>query len=211
MEYGKDHGPIDGKVREAQDRFIAVWGQMAGAWGISRTMAEVHALLYITGSALNTDEIMERLEISRGNASMSLRALLDWGIAQRAHRKGDRKEYFTSEQDVWALFRAIVRERIKREVDPLLASLHEIRDMTPDKAARTTKAGDVGDAESVAAHNERLDAMLDFLTTLEKLGQRFVSPAGRGLQAAATLLTKLPDFSGGSERSARDSEMGGRD
>ncbi len=115
---------------EAQDRFIAVWGQMAGAWGISRTMAEVHALLYITGEPLCTDDIMDRLEISRGNASMSLRALLDWGIVERAHKRGDRKEYFEAEQDVWALFRAIVRERITREVDPLLASMHEIRDMT---------------------------------------------------------------------------------
>ena len=116
-----------GALTEAQDRFIAVWGQMAGAWGISRTMAEVHALLYITGEAMCTDDIMERLEISRGNASMSLRALLDWGIVERAHKRGDRKEYFGAEQDVWAMFRAIVRERITREVDPLLASMHEIR------------------------------------------------------------------------------------
>ncbi len=74
-------------IREAQDRFIAAWGQMAGAWGISRTMAEVHALLYITGESLNTDEVMDRLQISRGNASMSLRSLLDWGIVERAHRR----------------------------------------------------------------------------------------------------------------------------
>src|ERR1051326_7423062 len=107
------------ELRQAQDRFIAVWGQMAGAWGISRTMAEVHALLYITGEPLCTDDIMERLEISRGNASMSLRALLDWGIVERAHKRGDRKEYFEAEQDVWALFRAIVRERITREVDQI--------------------------------------------------------------------------------------------
>ena len=93
-------------LKEAQDRFIAIWGQMAGAWGISRTMAEVHALLFITGESLCTDDVMDRLEISRGNASMSLRALLDWGIVERAHRRGDRKEYFRAEQDVWSLFRA---------------------------------------------------------------------------------------------------------
>ncbi|MFN5945076.1 MAG: GbsR/MarR family transcriptional regulator, partial [Phycisphaerae bacterium] len=120
----------DAGLRDAQDRFVAVWGQMAGAWGISRTMAEVHALLYVTGEALCTDDIMERLQISRGNASMSLRALLDWNIVSRVTKRGDRKEYFEAEQDVWTLFRAIVRERMNREVDPLLASLYEIRDMT---------------------------------------------------------------------------------
>ena len=189
-------------LRDAQDRFVAVWGQMAGAWGISRTMAEVHALLYITGGALCTDDIMERLDISRGNASMSLRALLDWGIVERAHKRGDRKEYFQSEQDVWAMFRAIVRERIKREVDPLLASLYEIRDMSVAPAASSPAVNpDPAElAASVATHTQRVDAMLDFLRTLESLGQRFVSPAGRGLQIAATLLASAPNTS----RDSRD-------
>jgi HTH-type transcriptional regulator, glycine betaine synthesis regulator len=194
---------------EAQDRFIAVWGQMAGAWGISRTMAEVHALLYITGEPLCTDDIMDRLEISRGNASMSLRALLDWGIVERAHKRGDRKEYFEAEQDVWALFRAIVRERITREVDPLLASMHEIRDMTGPLERGKGRKTEGAKAEpltedqrkAVHDHNQRLDDMLDFFQTLERLGQRFVSPAGRGLQVAATLLNKLHEVTGSGGRS----------
>ena len=175
-------------LREAQDRFIAVWGQMGSAWGISRTMAEVHALLFICGQPLCTDEVMERLQISRGNASMSLRALQDWGIVVRAHKRGDRKEYYTAEQDVWALFRAIVRERIKREVDPLLASLYEIRDLT---AGITPDAGPATEMKALtSAHNKRLDEMLDFFRTVESLSQRFVSPAGRGLQIAASLLRR---------------------
>lgn len=182
-------GPKPDALREAQDRFIAVWGQMAGAWGISRTMAEVHALLYISAQGLCTDDIMERLSISRGNASMSLRSLLDWGIVERAHRRGDRKEYFTAEQDVWAMFRAIVRQRIKREVDPLLASLYEIRDMTGPRA----EGRDGGEAEAVAAHNERLEAMLEFFGTVEQLSSRFAGPSGRGLQAAAIALNKAGD------------------
>jgi DNA-binding transcriptional regulator GbsR (MarR family) len=190
---------------EAQDRFIAVWGQMAGAWGISRTMAEVHALLYISGEPMCTDDIMERLEISRGNASMSLRALLDWGIVERAHKRGDRKEYFEAEQDVWALFRAIVRERITREVDPLLASLHEIRDITGPlerTGGRKAEARIELSAEqrkAVHEHNQRLDDMLEFFQVLERLGQRFVSPAGRGLQVAATLLNRLHEVASGEE------------
>lgn len=167
--------------QEDIDRFIEAWGRMGSVWGISRTMAEVHALLYITGEALCTDDIMERLEISRGNASMSLRALLDWGIITRAHRRGDRKEYFVAEQDVWAIFRAITRERMKREIDPLLVSLHEIRDHTRENGEKP---------ESGLDH--RLDAMIGFFETATGLAERFIGPSGPGLRMAATLLS-VPD------------------
>lgn len=175
---------------DAQDRFVAVWGQMATAWGISRTMAEVHALLFITGQPMNTDEVMERLQISRGNASMSIRALLDWGVVQRTHKRGDRKEYFMAQQDVWDMFRAIVRERMKREIDPLLASLYEIRDLTGVEAVKG-KTPAAEDKQAVLEHNKRLDAMLEFFQVLDKISQRFVSPSGRGLQVAATVLNKI--------------------
>jgi DNA-binding transcriptional regulator GbsR (MarR family) len=208
-------------LRDAEDRFIATWGQMAGAWGISRTMAEVHALLYVTGESLCTDDIMDRLQISRGNASMSLRALVDWNIISRVTKRGDRKEYFQAEQDVWAMFRAIVRERISREIDPLLASLHEIRDITAraakelpakelaakemvkDLAAKelASKPGERRDdktpsvATRLQEHNDRIDSMVEFFDTAASLGQRFVSPSGKGLRLAASILNKLPDVS----------------
>lgn len=182
------------QLRAAQDKFVAAWGQMGSAWGISRTMAEVHALLFITGEPMCTDDIMERLAISRGNASMSLRALLDWGIAVRSHKRGDRKEYFQGEQDVWSLFRVIVRERMKREVDPLLVSLYEIRDMTDP--VRGTKPATGDEKTRVAAHNRRLDEMLEFFRTVETLSQRFVSPQGRGLQIAASMLNTVEKIAG---------------
>src|SRR5262245_11098719 len=207
--------PAPAALTQAQDRFVAVWGQMAGAWGISRTMAEVHALLYITGEALCTDDIMERLQISRGNASMSLRALMDWGIVERAHKRGDRKEYFEAEQDVWTLFRAIVRERLNREVDPLLASLYEIRDITAPlerrgKGRPDAKAEVMTDEQrdAVGAHNKRIDSMLAFFQTLERFGQRFVSPAGRGLQVAATLLNRIHETVKPSEKPGSREDAG---
>lgn len=175
-------------LNDVQDRFVASWGQMAGAWGISRTMAEVHALLYITGEPLNTDDVMARLEISRGNASMSLRALLDWGIIERAHKRGDRKEYFTAQQDVWTMFRAIVRERVKREVDPLIASLYELGDMSG--GPRGAKASNAEERKQLEATHERIESLVAFFKTVEGLSRQFVSPAGRGLQLAATLLAK---------------------
>ncbi len=180
-------------LREAQDRFIASWGRMGSAWGISRTMAEVHALLYVTGEPMNTDEIMDRLAISRGNVSMSVRALLDWGVIQKTHKRGDRKDYFRAEQDVWAMLRAIARERIKREVDPLLQSLEEIRALTP-ATARTAP-------ESLQALNQRLDAVAECFELLSVLSQKFAGPTGpaggrgaggAGLKAAAKLLAKMP-------------------
>ncbi len=180
----KQIGPVmpSSQLKEAQDRFVSVWGQMGSAWGISRTMAEVHALLFITGEPLCTDDVMERLQISRGNASMSLRALLDWGIVERVHRRGDRKEYFRAEQDVWAMFRAIVRGRMKREADPLRAQLYEIRDQTGERA------GVRDPSPELVAHNRRLEELLRFFNTLESVSNSFVSPAGRGLQAAARIL-----------------------
>lgn len=180
----------DPRLRAIQDRFIASWGQMGSVWGISRTMAEVHALLYITDQPACTDDIMERLQISRGNASMSLRALVDWGVVARTHRRGDRKEYFIAEQDVWAMFRAIVRERMKREVDPLLAALYEIREDAPPPARTNAKPAARSGSPDAEATLERLDALLEFFETAQNLTQRFVSPAGRGLQVAATLLGK---------------------
>lgn len=177
----------------AQDRFIAAWGQMGSAWGISRTMAEVFALLYITGQSMNTDDVMERLEISRGNASMSLRALQDWGIVERVHKRGDRKEYFEAERDVWAMFKTIARERKKRELDPVLASLYEVRDMTGIEGPGTGSqaSGQTGNPDPrLAQHNQRLDALLDFLSTVEKISELVTSPEGSGLRQIASTLSK---------------------
>lgn len=174
-------------VRTAQDRFISTWGQMAGAWGISRTMAEIHALLYITGEALNSDDVIDRLQISRGNASMSLRALQEWGLIRRVHRRGDRKEYFECESDVWSMFKTIARERKKRELDPVLASLYEIRDLTGVKEGDSAGRGRAG----AEGHNKRMDEMLEFLETVEKLADRMVNTEGAGLKIVRALIKTM--------------------
>lgn len=151
---------------------------MGAVWGISRTVAEVHALLFITGESLCTDDVMKRLAISRGNASMSLRNLLEWGIISRVHKRGDRKDYYQAEQDVWAMFRAIVRERLKREVDPLLTDLDDLiatSDKQPSEDLR-----------------ERLTALREFFELVSTLGHRFAGPTGHGLEAAAKLLSRTP-------------------
>src|SRR5215831_1404507 len=92
--------PVEQQLVTAQDLFIRRWGEMGQTWGINRTMAEIHALLYITARPLCTDDVMDRLNISRGNASMSLRALCDWGIIRRMHKRGERREDFAALGDV---------------------------------------------------------------------------------------------------------------
>lgn len=167
---------------EAQDTFVAAWGQMAGAWGISRTMAEIHALLFIAAEPMSADDIMDRLSISRGNASMSLRSLVEWGIVSRTHKRGERREFFVAEQDIWTMFRMIVRERIRREVDPLLTSLFEIRDLTGTRSGRSGE-------DQLREHNDRIDSLTSFFQIIQVLGERFASPSGEGLDSAAKLLT----------------------
>jgi len=117
------------KLAEAKEKYIQTWGTLATNWGINRTMAQVHALLLAEGKPLSTDEVMEKLEISRGNANMNLRNLMDWGIVRKELLKGDRKEYFFAERDMWFLFKQLVKERKKREIEPVLNSISELKDV----------------------------------------------------------------------------------
>ncbi|KFF03114.1 transcriptional regulator [Chryseobacterium luteum] len=117
------------KLSEAKEKYIQTWGTFATNWGINRTMAQVHALLLANGKPLSTDEVMEQLEISRGNANMNLRALIDWGIVKKEFVKGDRKEYFVAEKDIWYLFKQITKERRKREIEPVISFLEELKNI----------------------------------------------------------------------------------
>ena len=185
-------GSTAAPLAAAQEQFVRIWGQMGSNWGIARTMAEVHALLFATGRPLNTDQIMEYLAISRGNASMTLRALLEWGVIHKVHQPGDRKEYFEAEQDVWVLFRTITRHRIQREVAPVIDSLHRCREQLGTEEA------------TEAAFRARLEAMLQFLEMIEQIGRSLTEPQGQGLQQAAMLM--MQSFAPESGRSPESTE-----
>jgi DNA-binding transcriptional regulator GbsR (MarR family) len=113
-------------IQAIKEKFILHWGEMGTRWGINRTMAQVQALLFISEQPLSADEVMNELQISRGNVSMSLRELINWGIVNKMHIKGERKEFYTTEKDVWELFKIILRERKKREIDPTVDVLHNL-------------------------------------------------------------------------------------
>jgi DNA-binding transcriptional regulator GbsR (MarR family) len=147
-----------------QERFVLHWGEMAAVWGINRTMGQIHALLYISPEPLSMDEIMARLKISRGNASMNLRSLEEWGVIQRVHYTGDRREYFRSLTDVWELFHTIVRERKRREFDPMMRSLRQ---------CLADAASDGSDPDLTVAR-ERLASLLHVLETLQSAWDRII-------------------------------------
>ncbi len=113
------------RLDTARDAFVSQWGTIGSAWGINRTMAQIHALLLIRPEPLTTDQVMGELRISRGNAHTNLRELAGWGLVRGVIRKGERKEYFEAEKDVWKMFCIIIRERKRREIRPAINVLKD--------------------------------------------------------------------------------------
>ena len=114
------------EFKEAKNKFVQTWGALGSQWGINKTMAQIHALLMVSKDAISMEDIMEELQISRGNASMNLRALMDWGIIYKEYKAGERREFFTAEKDLDELAVKIARERSKREIRPALKVLKEV-------------------------------------------------------------------------------------
>lgn len=113
-------------LQEGKERFIQSWGTLGSNWGINRTMAQIHALLLISPEILSAEEVMEALQISRGNANMNLRALIDWGLVYKELKPGERKEYFRAEKDMWEVVKKIIVQRKKKELEPMLKVLDEV-------------------------------------------------------------------------------------
>ena len=180
-------GPtLENRLHDVQDLFIRRWGEMGATWGINRTMAEIHALLFITAKPLCTDDVMERLNISRGNASMSLRALQDWGIIRRFHRRGERREYFESLSDIWEMFSIIAAERKRREMDPVLETIKQCQQMLSEQELGKPAARD----ESVKLTRQRLAGMEEFMAVTNKIFEQFVTNAKSGLNRVVRVLLK---------------------
>ncbi len=158
--------------------FVEHWGVMARSWGINATMGELFALLYVTGSDWTADELRERLSISRGNVSMNLRELMSWGVVHKVHRQGERREFYRAEYEVWTLFRRILAERKRRELDPTLALL---------KAA----AERVGDGSELASARERIVALQRFTGLIDRLATLLLTLEADQIDALEDLLRLL--------------------
>ena len=121
------------QLTDAKQQFISSWGAFGTQWGINRTMAQLHALLLVSVNPLTQDEMMEQLSISRGNVNMNIRDLIGWGLVDRVIISGERREYFTAEKDIWKVATQIIKERKKRELDPLIKMLSQLENIDGDK------------------------------------------------------------------------------
>lgn len=169
---------LEPALTQARDEFVSQWGTIGNAWGINRTMAQIHALLITSTQALSTDEIMEELKISRGNANTNLRDLVGWGLIRSVLRKGERKEFFEAEKDVWKMFCIVARERKRREITP---AMHVLKDCA--ERTRTLKTPEA------RAFHEQMQSLFEFLRLGERVLEHIAaSEQNKVLKLAAKML-----------------------
>lgn len=136
------------EYQEKKQKFVQTWGALGSSWGISKTMAQIHALLLISPDSLSAEDIMEELSISRGNVNMNVRGLIEWGLVEKDLKLGERKEFFKADKDVERFARAIARERLKKEIEPvqrILAELHEGKAKSTEEKEMELVVGDIAD------------------------------------------------------------------
>jgi DNA-binding transcriptional regulator GbsR (MarR family) len=155
------------KLTEAKHQFISSWGAFGTHWGINRTMAQIHALLLISPDPLTQDDIMEELNISRGNTNMNIRELINWGLVERILLTGERKEYFSAEKDIWKVVKRIVKERKKRELEPMLQLLDKLEEVEGDKRDKNVKTF-VDTISGIKKLGRQADKTLDIMVKAEE-------------------------------------------
>ena len=155
------------KLPEAKQQFISSWGAFGTHWGINRTMAQIHALLLISPDPLTQDDIMEELDISRGNTNMNIRELINWGLVERVILPGERKEFFIAEKDIWKVVKQIVKERKKRELEPMMQLLDKLEDVEGDKKDKKVKTF-VDTVSSIKRLGLQADKTLDVMIRAEE-------------------------------------------
>lgn len=153
------------ELKEAKEKFISAWGTLGVNWGINRTMAQLQALLLISPEPLTTEEMMDELNISRGNVNMNIRALIDWGLAHRVHKPGERKEYFKGEKDMWKVSKQVTKERRKRELEPVFKVLEDVRHV---KGNSNEAKQFVNTIEGIQDFASKADKMLEMLTKADE-------------------------------------------
>jgi len=177
------------RYENALERFILFWGEMASNWGINRTMAQIHALLYCTEEPLDTDAIMERLQISRGNANMNLRSLTGWDLVRKVHRTDSRKDFYEAEKDVWHITAQIIEERERREIKPVREQLRACRDLLKQDAERC----DDLPSEREETLCRRLENLMDLMEVFEGVFEALLPYVQKKNVPAMKRLIRLAD------------------
>lgn len=155
------------KLAEAKQQFISNWGAFGTQWGINKTMAQIHALLLVSPEPLTQDDVMEQLTISRGNVNMNIRDLIDWGLVERVILAGERKEYFTAEKDIWKVATQIIKERKKRELDPMMKLLAQLENIEGDKKDKAVKQF-IDTISGIRKFGKQADKVLDVMTKADE-------------------------------------------
>ncbi|MCP4054003.1 GbsR/MarR family transcriptional regulator [Mesoflavibacter sp.] len=149
------------EYQEAKDKFINTWGSLGTLWGINKAMAQIQALLFISTKPLSMEEIMEELQISRGNTSMNLRQLMDWGIVTKELIPGERKDFFTTEKDVEELARIVAKERSRREIKPVIKVLNDVSSIKDDGTEKTKEL--IKQTKALKELTDNLDVLMNKL------------------------------------------------
>lgn len=165
------------KLTEAREKFIQSWGALATQWGINKTMAQIHALLMISTKPLSVEEIMETLQISRGNVSMNLRELMSWGIVFKELQTGERKDYYVSESDFTEMARRIAMERSRREIKPILRVLNDVHQVEEN-------------TNEASYFKEKVTELKDIISAADQLIDRVTNQRGNWLTKAVLKLFK---------------------
>jgi DNA-binding transcriptional regulator GbsR (MarR family) len=170
-------------LRAVEREFVELWGSMSSLWGVSPAMARIHGLLFLTGETLTADDIVERLGISRGNVSMNIARLLEWGLVRRIRRSGDRREYYESPGDVWEMFTTVAAQRKRREIDPMLHALRRCEEKLSQHEAKGALL-----SEDLQQQRQKIRDLVRFLSLMDSLSQRFFE-SQRSLRVAIDLLS----------------------
>ena len=148
------------QLADAKTEFIQTWGSLGSAWGISRSMAQIHALLLTSATALSTEEVMEATQLSRGNVNINLRELINWRLVSKQNKLGERKEFFSANYDIWSVAQNIARERKERELQPVQALISELNQIPLE-----------GKDEEIAHFKQIISDLHDFVSQMDQLSE----------------------------------------
>lgn len=187
---GDTESPNAAAIRNLEDQFIENWGDISALWGVSRSIGRIHALLFLSQQPLSMEDVAQRLQISHGNASTSIRDLLAWGVIHKHHKPGERKTFYEAEQDPWTWFHTCIRERRRREVLPVFDRLGDVR-----KEAR--ELSKVHDDPDVNHAQQRIESFTNFMDEFLALIDAFLAmghgPLGKAMLTMAKLMPRGRD------------------
>ena len=156
------------KLDEAKEKFIQAWGVLGTSWGISRTKAQIHALLLVSAQPLSAQEIIDTLSVSQGSTNMNLRALIDWQLIEKTVKIGERKEYFSAEKDMWEITRRVMRERRKRELEPILKMLDDVKNIELSEEEKKK----IENTELIAQKSKEIEEFKEMMNQIDSFANR---------------------------------------